>query len=79
MKIVVSSTGKDLDSEIDPRFGRCAYFLLVDTDTMDHEVLDNGNQAIGGGANVTERLEILRQALGVDSQGCGVPHSSVIS
>ncbi|MBW2001843.1 MAG: NifB/NifX family molybdenum-iron cluster-binding protein, partial [Deltaproteobacteria bacterium] len=32
MKIAVSSTGTDLNSEIDPRFGRCAYFIIVNTD-----------------------------------------------
>jgi predicted Fe-Mo cluster-binding NifX family protein len=52
MKVVVSSTGKDLDSEIDPRFGRCAYFIVVDTDTMDYEAFDNGNLALGGGAGI---------------------------
>jgi len=31
MKIAVSSPGKDLDSQIDPRFGLAAYILIVDT------------------------------------------------
>jgi predicted Fe-Mo cluster-binding NifX family protein len=52
MKVVVSSTGKDLDSEIDPRFGRCAYFIVADTDTMSYEAFDNGNLALGGGAGI---------------------------
>jgi len=41
MKIAVTSTGQDLDSPVDPRFGRAAYILIVDTDSMDVEVLDN--------------------------------------
>ena len=41
MKIAVTSTGSDLDSEVDPRFGRAAYILIVDTETLDFEVLDN--------------------------------------
>jgi len=41
MKIAVTSTGKDLDSPMDPRFGRAAYILLVDPDTMAFEVIDN--------------------------------------
>ncbi len=41
MKIAVTSTGTDLDSEVDPRFGRAPYFLLVDSETLDFEVLDN--------------------------------------
>lgn len=52
MKIAVSSSGKDLDSLIDPRFGRCAYFLLVETDDMSFEVFDNQSIASSGGAGV---------------------------
>ena len=52
MKVAVSSTGKDLDSRIDPRFGRCSYFIIVDTDTMSYEVFDNENIALGGGAGI---------------------------
>jgi predicted Fe-Mo cluster-binding NifX family protein len=41
MKIAVTSKGKDLDSEVDPRFGRAAYILIVDTDSFELEALDN--------------------------------------
>jgi predicted Fe-Mo cluster-binding NifX family protein len=41
MKIAVTSQGKDLDSQVDPRFGRAAFILIVDSDTMSFEVLDN--------------------------------------
>jgi predicted Fe-Mo cluster-binding NifX family protein len=41
MKIAVTSTGPDLDSQVDPRFGRAAYILIVDSDSLDFEVLDN--------------------------------------
>ena len=41
MKIAVTSTGQDLDSMVDPRFGRAAYILIVDADTLAFEVLDN--------------------------------------
>ncbi len=41
MNIAVTSTGQDLDSQMDPRFGRAAYILIVDSDTMKYEVLDN--------------------------------------
>lgn len=37
MKIAVSSTGKDLNSQIDPRFGRCQYFIFIDPETMEFE------------------------------------------
>jgi predicted Fe-Mo cluster-binding NifX family protein len=41
MKIAVTSTGTDLESEVDPRFGRAPYFLIVDSETFDFEALDN--------------------------------------
>ena len=41
MRIAVTSTGVELDSEVDPRFGRAPYFLVVDSETFDFEVLDN--------------------------------------
>jgi predicted Fe-Mo cluster-binding NifX family protein len=41
MKIAVTSTGQDLDASVDPRFGRAAYILVVDSDTMAFEILNN--------------------------------------
>ncbi|MBW1767197.1 MAG: NifB/NifX family molybdenum-iron cluster-binding protein [Deltaproteobacteria bacterium] len=41
MKIAVTSKGTDLDSQVDPRFGRAAYILIVDTENLEFEVLDN--------------------------------------
>jgi predicted Fe-Mo cluster-binding NifX family protein len=52
MKIAISSTGKDLDCQIDPRFGRCQYFIFVDPETMEFEVAENQGLAAMGGAGV---------------------------
>lgn len=41
MKIAVTSQGKDLESPVDPRFGRASYVLIVNSETFDFEVLDN--------------------------------------
>ena len=41
MKIAVTSKGPNLDSEIDPRFGRAPVVLIVDTHTLEFEALDN--------------------------------------
>ena len=41
MKIAVTSEGANLDSEVDPRFGRAAYIIIVDSDTFDFEAVDN--------------------------------------
>ena len=42
MKIVVSAKEPDLEAQVDPRFGRSAYFLLVNPESMEYEVLANG-------------------------------------
>ena len=52
MKIAVSSSGRDLDSQVDPRFGRCAYFVIVETDDMSFEAFANENISLGGGAGI---------------------------
>ena len=51
MKIAVPATSPDLDAPADPRFGRCSFFLVVDTDTLDHEVVENtvAQEASGAG------------------------------
>ena len=45
MKIAVTSQGTDLDAQVDPRFGRAAYILIVDSETFAFEVLDNKENA----------------------------------
>ncbi len=52
MKIAVSAKGMDIDSEIDERFGRAAYLLIIDTENLNVTVLDNSeniNAAQGAG------------------------------
>ena len=52
MKIAVTSTGETLDSQIDPRFGRAAFFLIVETETMELSVVENQNISAAGGAGI---------------------------
>ena len=51
-KICISSDGSDLGSKVDPRFGRCRYFIFADTDTMEFEAVQNPNIEAMGGAGV---------------------------
>ncbi|MDD3580885.1 MAG: NifB/NifX family molybdenum-iron cluster-binding protein [Desulfobacca sp.] len=49
MRVCVSSQGNTLDSRVDPRFGRCNYFILADPDTMEYQAYPNpARDAIGG-------------------------------
>jgi predicted Fe-Mo cluster-binding NifX family protein len=52
VKIAVSSSGTNLNCSIDPRFGRCAYFIIVNTDDMSFGGFDNESIGLGGGAGI---------------------------
>ena len=52
MKICVTSEGNNLDSNVDARFGRCQYFIIADTDTLDFQAIQNPNIEATGGAGI---------------------------
>lgn len=52
MKIAISASNPDLSSPVDPRFGRCPYFLIVDPETMKFEALENPNVSSASGAGI---------------------------
>jgi predicted Fe-Mo cluster-binding NifX family protein len=52
MKIVVSATAPELSVQVDPRFGRCRYFVIVDPDSMEFEGIENTGVSSGGGAGI---------------------------
>jgi predicted Fe-Mo cluster-binding NifX family protein len=63
MKIAISSTGKDLHSQIDPRFGRCQYFVFVDPETMEFEALENEGLMASGGAGVQAAQSVVQKGV----------------
>jgi len=52
MKICITSEGAALDSPVDPRFGRCRYFIITDVDSSAFEALANPNIESTGGAGI---------------------------
>ena len=53
MKVAVTSQGNTLDSQIDPRFGRASYILIVDTESLEFEVINNNeNKNTSKGAGI---------------------------
>ncbi len=60
MKIAITATGPDLDSIVDPRFGRCAHFLIIDPETLEYESIENPNISLGGGAGI-QSVQLMAQ------------------
>jgi predicted Fe-Mo cluster-binding NifX family protein len=52
MKVVLSSSGVDKTSALDPRFGRCPYFVFVDTETDTVDAVANEAVSSGHGAGI---------------------------
>jgi predicted Fe-Mo cluster-binding NifX family protein len=61
MKVAVTSSGRSLDSAMDPRFGRCACFVVVETDDMSFVAVDNGAASLGGGAGIQSARVVAEQ------------------
>lgn len=64
-KICVTSTGPTLESQVDPRFGRCQYFMILNPETMEFDAIPNDAASAAGGAGI-------RAAQTVSSYGVSV-------
>ncbi len=63
MKVAVSATGNTLENIMDQRFGRAAYFLIADPETMQIKAIDN-QAASAGGAGITAAQTMVDQGVG---------------
>lgn len=60
MRVAVSTQGVDLNAEVDPRFGRAKNFILVETTTMEHQVIENTQSLhLAQGAGIQAAQNIL--------------------
>ncbi|MBN1534074.1 MAG: NifB/NifX family molybdenum-iron cluster-binding protein [Spirochaetes bacterium] len=65
MKLCVTSTGPSLESMMDPRFGRCIYFIIVEPDSMQFEAVENDASGAAGGAGVQSAKAVADSGAGV--------------
>jgi len=61
MKIVVTSTGGDLDAPASPVFGRCPYYVFVDPDTWQFQAVENPAMSAPGGAGIQAAQFVIEQ------------------
>lgn len=52
MKICLTSVSDNLDAEIDPRFGRCQYFIIITLESMNFKSIPNLANTSGSGAGI---------------------------
>jgi predicted Fe-Mo cluster-binding NifX family protein len=50
MKILLTATSPNIEANIDPRFGRGAYLIVVETDTLEWQAQPNPGVSASGGA-----------------------------
>ena len=80
MKIAISANGQNLDAEVDPRFGRCQYFIIADTETEEFEALDNSSATAAGGAGISAAQMIVKKGVeAVLTGNCGPNAHQVLS
>ncbi len=63
MKVAITAQGKDLNSAADPRFGRCQYFIIADTDEDDFKAVSNDSAQASGGAGTAAAQALVNQGV----------------
>jgi len=72
LKIAISANGPSLEAEVEPRFGRCPYFIIVDPDTMEFEAMDNSSAMAAGGAGISAGQMVAKKGVqAVLTGNCG--------
>lgn len=81
MKLAITSTGNNLSADMDPRFGRAAYFIIVDSETLDYSVVENAQSLnLPQGAGIQAGKTIINQQASVLITGnCGPKAFQVLS
>lgn len=63
MKVAITSLEDKLDSSIDSRFGRCAYFAIYDTETQFTQFIKNPHKDDNEGAGPASAQFILSKGI----------------
>lgn len=63
MKVCVTAAASGIDAPMDPRFGRCPVFVVVDLDSMSEISIPNANVDAASGAGIQAAQEVARQGV----------------
>ena len=65
MRICVTAFSDKPDAAVDPRFGRCRYFVILDPETMSYDVVENAGLNATGGAGIQAAQTIVNKKVDV--------------
>lgn len=69
MKIAISSMGTNLESDIDPRFGRCNNFIIIENSNLSFKFFENKAQYEGHGAGISAAQFLINHKVDVVISG----------
>ena len=74
----MSSTGQDLNSPVSPRFGRCPYYVIIDTETMAFETIPNTSMDAPSGAGIAAAQAVSQKGVEAVLTGNFGPNASQV-
>lgn len=75
MKICISSTGNKLDSQLDTRFGRSQYFIIMDLESTEYKSIVNEGNMSSHGAGIAAAQQVVSEEVDVVITGSAGPNS----
>ena len=76
MKLIITAQNPSLESQVDRRFGRCAWLILFDTETKQWEAFQNPGVSQSGGAGVAAAQFVVDKSAEVVLSGDFGPNAS---
>lgn len=69
MKIALTSTGENLNDNMDLRFGRAEYFIIYNLDNDEFSAVENKGYTASGGAGIASAQQLIDEAVDVVISG----------
>ncbi len=63
MKTIITANGSDVNATLDPRFGRCEFFCILDEETGETEFIENKAKLQSSAAGTTAAETVIEQGV----------------